>query len=447
MKTLTSLMGALLFAVSAIGQNVEHFSMVEAIGYAQSKSNKVRNAEIDIARAKADVQEVTAIGIPKVNGKVDYNYYIDIPTQLIPNDAFAIDLPGVPPPEPGFSEVQFGTRHNLTASITASTLVLDGTYFVGLKASKAILDVTQRQADLTEYDIKYTVVQAYLQVLLAEENKAVLQRNIDNLTTIKKETTAFYENGMVERLDVDRLELSLSNLQVELEALMRQTELAKNALKFQMNYPLEDSIVLTDRLEDILVVPDQTDLEGDIFYDRRIEMDVINQSIALNELNVKRYHMGYLPNLTAFFTHQQVLQRDELFTGAQPFFPTTIVGASLNVPIFDGLDKAAKIKKARLDVAKLRLQLDDLQRGIHLEVINARSIYINALKRLESQNKNVALAERILETTRIKYREGVGSSIEMTQAEQELYRTQGNRLNALYDLALAKAALDRALGK
>lgn len=445
MKTLTSLFLALFLVTYAKSQ--DQFSMAEAVQYAQAKSNKVRNTEIDIARAKADVQEVTAIGIPKIDAKIDYNYYIDIPTQLIPNDAFAIDLPGVPPPKPGFSEVKFGTRHNLTASVTASTLVLDGTYFVGLKASKSLLDVTKRQADLAKYDIKYAVVQAYLQVLLAEENKAVLQRNIDNLNTIKTETEAFYDNGMVERLDVDRLVLSLSNLQVELDALNRQTELAKNALKFQMNYPLEDGIVLTDRLEDILAVPDQVDLAGDILYDRRIETDVINQSIALNELNVKRYHMGYLPNLTAFFTHQQVLQRNELFTGPQPFFPTTIVGATLNVPIFDGLDKAAKIKKARLDVAKLRLQLDDLKRGIQLEVINARSVYINALQRLENQNKNVTLAERILETTRIKYREGVGSSVEMTQAEQELYRTQGNRLNALYDLALAKASLDKALGK
>lgn len=447
MKVLTSLLGGLLLATLANGQAVDKFSLSEAVGYAQGKSTEVQRSKINIDRAKADVQEYTAIGIPKVNAKVDYKYYIDIPTQLIPNDAFAIDIPGIPPPKPGFTEVKFGTRHNLTASITASGLIVDGSYFVGLKASKGLLDMTRRQADLTEYDIKYNVVQAYLQVLLAQENKAVLQRNIDNLETIQKETQALNDNGMVERLDVDRLDLSLSNLKVEMEALNRQIVLAQNSLKFQMNYPLEDSIVLTDKLEDILAVPDQADLQGDILYDRRIETDILQRSINLNELNVTRYQIGYFPNLTAFFTHQQALQRDELFTGAQPFFPTTIVGATLNVPIFDGLDKAAKIKKAKLDVLKLRLQLDDLQRGIHLEVINARSVYLNALSRLENQNKNVALAERILETTRIKYREGVGSSVEMTQAEQELYRTQGNRLNALYDLALAKAALDKALGK
>lgn len=446
MKTTSIILVALFLALGLQAQTVEEFSLSEAIGYAQAKSNSVRNAQLDIARAKADVQEYRAIGIPKINGKVEYNYFIDIPTQLLPNDAFAI--PGAPAPEPGFSEVQFGTRQNLTPSITVSTLVLDGSYFVGLKASRGLMEMTKRQADLTEYDIKYNVVQAYLQALLVEENQGVLLLNIENLKKIRYETNAFYENGMVERLDVDRLDLSLSNLQVQLETLERQMQLSKNVLKFQMNYPLEDSIVLTERLEDVLAIVEVADLEGDIQYDRRIETDILKRTIALNELNIKRFHMGYLPNITAFFTHQQQLQRDDLFDNSAPgFFPTTIVGATLNVPIFDGLDKAAKIKRARIDVAKFQLQLNDLERGIQLEVLNARATYQNAKERLDNQDENLALAERILETTRIKYREGVGSSLEMTQGEQELYRTQANRLNALYDLVLAKSALDRALGK
>lgn len=446
MKTTSTLLTALFLVVNMQAQTVEEFSLSEAVSYAQSNSNSVRDAQLDIARAKADVQEYTAIGIPKVNAKVDYNYYIDIPTQLLPNDAFA--LPGLPPPEPGFSEVQFGTRHNLTPSITVSTLVFDGSYFVGLKASKGLLDMTKRQADLKVYDIKYNVVQAYLQALLVEENRKVLLLNIENLKKIRFETNAFYENGMVERLDVDRLDLSLSNLQVQLETLERQMQLAKNVLKFQMNYPLQDSIVLTESLEDVITLVEVDDLEGDIRYDSRIETDILKQTIALNELNVKRFNTGYLPNLTAFFTHQQQLQRNDLFDADEPgFFPITIVGATLNVPIFDGLDKAAKIKRAKIDIAKFELQLADLERGIQLEVLNARSNYKNAKKSLENQDENLALAERILETTRIKYREGVGSSLEMTQAEQELYRTQANRLNALYDLVLAKAALDKALGK
>lgn len=451
MKKLNSLLVLLVLVWTNIqAQEAESFSLNEAIAYAQANSNKVRTAQLDIDRAKAEVQEYTAIGIPKLNGTVDYNYFIHLPTQLIPNDAFAIEIPGIPlpEPEPGYSTTQFGTRNQLTFGLSLNTLVFDGSYFVGLQASKGLLEMTKRQADLTKYDIKHVVVKAYLTVLLTEENQKVIQKNIANLETMKTETQAFLENGLVEQLDLDRIELSLSNLNVELEALNRQSELAYNVLKFQMNYPLDGKIQISDKLEDILALPGTGDLDGEIAYDQRIEVDVLQQTIRLNKLNTKRFLSGYLPSLSAFASHQQVLQRDDLFDGDSPgFFPTTIVGLKLNVPIFDGLDKAAKIKKSKIDVAKFNLQLEDLQRGIELEVTNARTAYKNAQLRLNNQDKNLALAEKILNTTRIKYREGVGSSVEMAQAEQELFRTQAGRLNALYELVVAKADLDKALGK
>lgn len=447
MKRLNSLLIVLVITITGMqAQDAEQFSLLEAIAYAQAKSNTVRTAQLEIARSKAEVQEYTAIGIPKINGGVEYQYFVHLPTSLIPNDAFVI--PGAPAPEPGYSETSFGTKNNLTFELSLNTLVFDGSYFVGLKASRGLMEMTKRQADLTKYDIKHLVVKAYLQVLIAEENKGVLLRNVENIQKMRDETQVFLDNGMVEQLDVDRLDLSLSNLQVDLEMLARQTELAYNVLKFQMNYPLEDEITLFDELEDVLALPDASDLDGEIALDRRIETDILKQTIRLNELNTKRFTMGYLPSLSAFAVHQQVLQRDDLFDAAQPgFFPTTIVGLKLNVPIFDGFDKAAKIKKSKIDVQKFQLQLNDLERNITLQVTNARATYSNATERLVNQDKNLALAEKILKTTRIKYREGVGSSLEMTQAEQELYRTQANRLNALYELVVAKADLDKALGK
>lgn len=453
MKLLNAFLLVFVLSMSSLkAQDSEGFSMRGAIAYAQTNSNVTRSAQLDIARSKAEVQEYTAIGIPKLSAKTEYNYFVHLPTQLIPNDAFAFELPPpfppMPEPEPGYMETQFGTRNNLTFSLNLNTLVFDGSYFVGLKASRGLLEMTKRQADLTNYDLKHVVTKAYLTVLIAEENKGVLLRNIENLQKMKKETQAFFDNGLVEQLDVDRLELSLANLEVELEALVRQVDLAYNVLKFQMNYPLQKKIELTDKLDDLLALPDPSDLEGEIAMDQRIETDVLQQTIRLNELNTKRFTLGYLPTLSAFALHQQVLQRDDLFDGNSPgFFPTTIVGLQLNVPIFDGFDKAAKIKKSKIDVAKFKLQLNDLERGIELEVINSRAIYKNAKARLDSQDKNLVLATKILKTTQIKYREGVGSSLEMSQAEQELYRTQANRLNALYELVVAKADLDKALGK
>lgn len=448
MKKLYWLLYLLLLSPSLMqAQDAEAFSLEDAVNYAERNSNEMKKAAMEIAHAKAQVKEYTAIGIPKINGKVDYNYYVQLPTQLIPAETFA--PPGTPiPPGEEYIEAQFGTKNNLTASITLSTLVVDGSYFIALKATKGLLGMTKKQGDLAKHNLKYPVQKAYLTVLIAVENKAVLEKNINNVQKMLEETTAYFENGLVEQLDIERLELSKANLETELSIVERQVELAFNVLKFQMNYPIEQEIIITDKLEDLLKDIPTEDLDGEIDFTQRMELDVLNYSEHLSGLNIKRYQMGYLPSLSAFATHQQQLQRDDLFDKNAPgFFPTTIIGASLNVPIFDGFDKSAKIQKAKIEKDQVTLQIKEFKRGMQLEVINARAVYRNAKQRLENQKKNVALAEKIQAVTKTKYKEGVGSSLEITQAEQELYRTQANYMNALYDVVSATVDLNKALGK
>jgi outer membrane protein len=249
-------------------------------------------------------------------------------------------------------------------------------------------------------------------------------------------------------LDVDRLDLSLSNLKSEYEMVGRQVELAYNVLKFQMNYPLYEAIGLSDSLNSMMEEPSEADLNAKPNFDNRFEAQILKQSEYLNELNVKRYKMGYAPSVSAFFTNQYQIQRNNLFDKDEAgFFPITIVGASVNVPIFDGFNKDSKIKMAEIDRKKINLQLKQFELASTLELENARVAYKNAKERLTNQQKNLGLAERILNTTKIKYKEGIGSSMEITTAEQELYRTQANYMNAVYDVAVAIADLERILGK
>ena len=445
-------------ALSLQAQN-QSFSLEQAIAYALDQSTTTRKAEVDVQYAKAQVREYQAIGIPKVNGSLQYQRFFDIPTQILPDfispivvgtmEQFQLVPAGTAAGLPqGFTPAQFGTNNNFTASITASTLIFDGSYLVGLKAAKGLEQMTRRQADLSLYELRYQVKKAYFTVLLAEQNADFLDKNLANLSKLLAETQAFKDNGLVEQLDVDRLALTRSNLQAEREIIQRQVDLAYNALKFQMNFPLEQSLELSDKLPQLLQAPAESDLQGETPFGNRIELDILQRTEYLNELNIKRLYAGYYPNMTAFFTHQQVLQRNKLFDKDEAgFFPTTIGGITLNVPIFDGLDKSAKIQIAKLDKQRFTLQIEDFKRGMSLQVQNARTAYRNAAQRLQTQEQNLALAERILNTTKVKYKEGFGSSLEITQAEQELYRTQANYLNALYDLVLAKTDLDKALGK
>jgi outer membrane protein len=451
---------AMLGLSSLSAQEAQIFSIEDAIKYAQENSISVQQSKLDFDRSKQQVREYTSIGLPQASINAEYNYNINLPTQLLPDfltpavvgtlEAFQLVPAGTGAnlPEGQPQPVQFGTKNNLRAGFNVNQLIFDGSYFVGLKAAKGLVQMTSKQTDLSIQQIKNNVKKSYLTVLIAEENRKILLKNIENLEKLLKESKAFKESGLIEQLDVDRLDLSLSNLKSEYEMVGRQVELAYNVLKFQMNYPLYEAIGLSDSLNSMMEEPSETDLNGKPNFDTRLEAQILKQSEYLNELNVKRYKMGYAPSVSAFFTNQYQIQRNNLFDKDEAgFFPITIVGASINVPIFDGFNKDSKIKMAEIDRKKINLQLKQFELASTLELENARVAYKNAKERLSNQQKNLGLAERILNTTKVKYKEGIGSSMEITTAEQELYRTQANYMNAVYDVAVAIADLERILGK
>ena len=316
--------------------------------------------------------------------------------------------------------------------------------FVALEAAREYRRYTLKEFASKQREVKVKVVEAYLPVLLVQENIELLIKNMENLEKLLFETKELYNAGFAEQLDVDRLELSLSNLEVEHENLVRQKELLVGGLKYAIGYPIDETLVVSDDLQDMTAISSSEDLTRQMDYSRRPEFLLLEQAELMNELNIRLNKAGYLPTLRAFGTYQQQYQGDNFSDGF--WAPTSFVGLSLNVPIFDGLDKRSKIQRARLNLELVRNQKVDIQRGIDLEVGNARVNYVNAEKRYNNQQKNLELAERIYQTAQIKYREGVGSSLEVTQAEQSLYTTQGNYLQSLYDLLLAKERLSLALG-
>ncbi|MEO0341707.1 MAG: TolC family protein, partial [Bacteroidota bacterium] len=251
--------------------------------------------------------------------------------------------------------------------------------------------------------------------------------------------------GFAEQLDVDRLELSLSNLKVEQANLSRQKEIATEVLKFALNAKNVANIAVTEDLESIVADVSEEDLVGDINTLQRPEVDFVDKGIELNDLNIQLNKMGYYPKVRAFASYTQTYQSNTREDGF--WAPNALVGVNVQVPIFDGWDKKAKIERAKITKEVSMNQKDDIERSIYLEVNNARKAYQTATQSLESQKKNLNLAERIYNTTQIKYREGVGSSIEVNQAEQSLYTSQANYIQALYDLTIAKFNLRKALGK
>ncbi len=419
-------------------QDAKQMSLQEAVEYAMEHDVSLENARLNITDANEQIIERRAIGLPQITGSVGYQYYLKVPATVLPSD-FS--------PNGERQKVEFALRNNFNLGAELNTLIFDGSYLVGLKAARLYRSYVDQELLTAQQSVKNKVTQAYLPVLMLEENLEILSKNIGNLEKLLNETRQTYEAGFVEQLDVDRLDLSLANLNVEKENLERQKKIVLNALKFTIGYPIDEPLAVNDNINTLLTEATNDELEGAINYYERAEYRVAEKGVELNELNVKLFQAGYLPTLSASANYQYGYQGDKLFHKEGFWVPTSVLGVRLGIPLFDGFNKKAKVQRARVGLAIAQNQKAELERAIRLQVENARTNYLNAKRRVTSQEKNLQLAERIYDTTQIKYREGVGSSLEVTQAEQSLYTSQQNYTQALFELLVAKAELYEALGK
>lgn len=445
-------------------------SLEQAINYAFSKNTEIKNAQINIADAEQQIVERRSAGLPQLSGGLTFQRYLQVPRQPLPEgfsifglftQALAVDLrpqlsddTGQAIDEvyqssgdgsTGSEGVAFFLKNNFTAAVNLDAMIFDGSYFVALQAARQYRVYAQKEYEATKREVENSVMDAYLPLLLLRENEELLDKNIANLEQLLFETRELYKAGFAEQLDVDRLELSLANLRIEKDNLNRQQEVALTALKYTIGYPLDQEMSVTDDLESLAREVEEEMLVGAIDPQRRPEINMLDEAIKLNDLNIRNFKAGYLPSLRAFGTAQQQYQGNDFKSGF--WAPGAFVGLSLNIPIFDGLYKKSQIERARLSQEMTRNQRRDLSRAIQLEVSTARTNYLNAREKLANQEKNLDLARRIYDTTQIKYREGVGSSVEVTQAEQSLYSTQGNYLQAMYEVVSAKMRLEQALGR
>ena len=453
MKKILLFLVLVFYSGMIFGQSKAVFTLDKAIDYALENSTQIINAKLKVLDAQKQKIETRAIGLPKLSTSAGYNYFIDIPTQLMP-DFISPAIYGVLMKEglvnhPAQSSgsvfpVQFGQKHNLTLSADINSLIFSGEYIVALKTSKVFEDFSLKEMQNVEKSIKDKTTEAYLPALLIKENLKILDKNISNLKKMKEEMDEMYKEGFVEKLDADRIKLSLENLKVERENLARQIDIVKNALKVTIGYPVKDSLVLEDDVESLLAKIDDSLLFTPFTYNNRPDYKMMEKSLELQNLNIKRYKSQYLPTLAGFGSYSQKMtgnNKDDL-----NWYPSTLVGLQLKFNIFDGFGRSAKVQRAKISMDIAKNNLNNLKNVISLQVENSRAAYQNALERLNSRKDNLELAQRIYDTTKIKYKEGVGSSVELTQAEQSLYQAQSNMLKAKYDLLDAKIKLKSALG-
>ncbi len=431
-----------LFSITDVSaqltDTVAHFSLQEAIEYAQRNQSSIQNAKIDEEIAANTVKQTIGIGLPQVNGSVNFQDFLKVPTNLVPGEIFG---------QPGkLLPVQFGVKYQSSFGLELNQLLFDGTYLVGLQASKTYRELSSKSLKRSRIETSVAVTKAYYSVLVSNEQLNLLDANMIRLKKSLDDTKALYKNGFVEKIDVDRLTVLNNNLETERENVIRLLDLNVNLLKFQMGMSIQSKLTLKDSIAGLQVVQSFA-VSDTSAYKNRIEYSLLETQKKLNELDLKRYKSQFLPSLSAFGNTSQNLLANSFGSLFDRSFPTTIIGLRLAVPIISGGIKLYQVRNAKLEILKTQNNLINLKNGISLEVEQAQTTYRNGLKSLENQNRNMELAQEVLRVTKIKYEQGVGSSIEVTTAETSLKEAQNNYINALYDLLINKVNMDKALGK
>ncbi|MEZ4720426.1 MAG: TolC family protein [Flavobacteriales bacterium] len=447
MKNLTSLFIVISLFGNALAeaQEAKSFSLQEAMDYAVQHNYQLQQAKFDVDISKRKVKETTAIGLPQVNGEASYNNYIDIPTQVAPATAFnpAADADQLVP-------LRFGLPHSMSAGITASQLIFDGSYFVGLRAAKEYVKASEFGLQRSEIEVKNSVAQTYYSALAAMENIAALKENKANIERIYSETSALFDAGFLEKQDADQMRLLRSNTSNQLDFAERQLDNILNMLKLQMGIDIKENITLSDDIETI--VTSQSDgsislLDQPFSADRHIDFKSLEQSQKLSELSLSNERARYYPQLSAFFNHSQNAYRREFdFYNNSNWYPTTLWGVQLKVPLFSSLQGHQRVQQSKLELAKIQSQKTQLEQSLSMQALNAKSNYKSALDRYDNVKEDLELAKSIKERTRIKYNEGLASSTDLTTAENQYLTSLGNYINTTLELLNSKLALDKALG-
>jgi len=417
------------------------FSLDQAISHALSHNYSAINATRDIAMAKKKKWETTAMGLPQISAGLDYQNNFELQKSLIPAQFFG-GLPGE------FKEVAFGTRHNMNARSTWSQIIFDGSYIVALQASKTYLKYYENAQKNTVVSVKEMVINTYGNVLLAEESLAILQKNKATLEKTLFDTNEIFKNGLIEEENVEQLQITLATINSNLTYTSRLVEIARKMLKVTLGMELTDTLVLTDKLDQLSVANmDLAFAQTEFKLANNTNYQIAQNFSEQRQLELKLEKSKALPSMYANvnFGYNAFNNKFAFFTENQKWMNYSNLGVSLSVPIFSSLMRSARTQQARIAVDKAKTQLKEAEQKLQLQFDKTKSDYEFSIEEYNSAKNNLRLAERIEKKQAIKFAEGLSSSFEFNEAQRQLYAAQQSYLQSMTNIINKKAALAAVL--
>ncbi|AXO81090.1 TolC family protein [Olleya aquimaris] len=431
MKNLILVFSLILTSI-AVGQEAPtNMSLQEAIDYALENNRTAKNAALDIEAAIKQKWETTATGLPQLNAAVDYQ-------NALKRNVFVF----------GDQVIQVGSKHTLTGTATLSQLLFDGSYLVGLQSAKVYLEISKNAKAKTDLEVRKAVINAYGNVLLAEESVAILERNISVLEKNLNDITKIFENGLEEEESVEQLKITLSSVKSNLNNTTRLKDLAYQMLNLTIGKPINDTTVLTEDLDALALQNIKLELlDTDNSIENNIDYKIAQNDKTSKELLVKLEKSKALPSLSAFINGGYTGNRESFdFTNTnEKWYGSSIFGVSLNVPIFSSGMRSAATQRAKINLEKADINLTETEQMLNLQIESAKSDYQFAIEDYQNKKENLTLAERIETKNQTKFFEGIGSSFELRQAQTQLYTAQQELLQTMLDVITKKAELETLL--
>lgn len=470
------LLAILGFSAYAQEKGLQAYSLKQAVDYALQNNYNIKNAKLSEKSAKAKNWEILTTGMPQVNGSLDYSYYFKVPqvpalSQAFgdPNNPFVKAIAKLDSVAPGLKDILAGGGTNnisfvlpntLSTGVQVSQLIFDARYLIGVKATKDLLITSRFSRELSEQDIRYNVTKAYYQAEAAQEGKALLQDNMKIIDKLLEDTRKTFQQGLIEELDVNRLELAKSTLESQINMQNRLGDVALANLKYQMGMSLSDQILLTDKL-DALKASAGIALESKFEPSMRIEYSLLSTAIKLKGYDMARYRSGYSPTVAAFLNYTGNVQTEKFSEMFKPgtgyrqdgstynlsrWYPQGIVGLSIKIPIFDSGLKAAQVRQAKLELQKTQNEFENFKSASQLQFEVAQSTLNSAIADEAISTKTIELSKKIFDRNETKFKAGVASSFELQQSQQEYATNQLKYIQSVVSLLNAKADLDKAMG-
>ena len=446
-----------------IAQQQYSLSAQQAAELALKNATDIKNLQLDRSIQIAKNKEYIGQALPQASGNIQMQKVFNIPVTLLPDfispsvyrvlvDKGVKDGSGNPITEPKsdpkFFPAQFGVPWQASAGVQFQQLLFQPDLFIALQARKKAVDLTEANIKVMEDSVKSNIYRSYYSILIAEKRKSYLDESIKRFEKLKIDQEKLFKNGFIERLDLDKTQVGLNNLQTNATQIGYLIQIGYASLKFAMGINQADTIHLTDTLSVELVKKDMMELSNFAYGDRK-EIQLLNIVKELQVLDLKRNKLGYLPTLSTYVNYSRNALRTDFsfFDFSQQWFKSSLWGINLSIPIFDGGQKLNKIRQANYSLQKTENTIKNLERGIDLQLNAANIIFTNSLSTLDIQERNALLAERVFVSTKKKYEQGLGSSFELSQSEQDLETAQSNYFQSLFDAINARISYLKALGK